>query len=78
MRTVASALFLFVINLIGMGFGSALIGGMSDALTPQFGQDALRYALLIVMVFNVWAAFHYWRAGRYMADGLKRATEASS
>ena len=29
-------------------------------------------------VFNLWAAFHFWRAGRYMADGLKRAMEASS
>jgi predicted MFS family arabinose efflux permease len=78
MRTVASALFLFIINLIGMGLGSVIIGGMSDALTPQFGQDALRYTLLIVMVFNVWSAFHYWRAGRYIEADLKRALDASA
>ncbi len=78
MRTVASALFLFIINLIGMGLGSVVIGGMSDALTPQYGQDALRYTLLIVMVFNVWAAYHYWRAGRYMEADLKRALDASA
>jgi len=78
MRTVASALFLFIINLIGMGLGSVVIGGMSDALTPQYGQDALRYTLLIVMVFNVWAAYHFWRAGRYMEADLKRALDASA
>jgi predicted MFS family arabinose efflux permease len=78
MRTVASALFLFIINLIGMGLGSVMIGGMSDALTPQYGQDALRYTLLIVMVFNVWAAYHFWRAGRYMEADLKRALDASA
>lgn len=78
MRTVASALFLFIINLIGMGLGSVIIGGLSDALTPRFGQDALRYTLLIVMVFNFWAAFHYWRAGRYMEADLKRALDASA
>lgn len=78
MRTVASAFFLFVINLIGMGAGSAMIGALSDNLTPAFGEHALRYTLLIMMAFNVWAAYHYWRAGAYVADGLKRAQEASS
>jgi MFS family permease len=78
MRTVASALFLFIINLIGMGLGSLMIGGLSDALTPVYGDDALRYSLLAMMVFNVWAVYHYWRAGTYMEDGLKRAAEASA
>ncbi len=76
MRTVASAIFLFIINLIGMGLGSLVIGGMSDALTPQYGQDALRYTLLVVMAFNLWAAYHYWQAGRFMETDLKRAAEA--
>ena len=78
MRTVASAFFLFVINLIGMGAGSAAIGALSDALAPAYGNDALRYTLLIVMVFNLWAVYHYWRAGSFVADGLKRAKEFSS
>ena len=73
MRTVASALLLFVINLIGMGLGSLMVGMLSDALEPQFGKDALRYALLVMMSFNLWAAFHYWRAGRFMANDLERA-----
>jgi hypothetical protein len=47
-------------------------------LTPAYGQDALRYTLLIVMVFNFWAAYHYWRAGRFMESDLKRAVEASA
>jgi predicted MFS family arabinose efflux permease len=78
MRTVASALFLFIINLIGMGLGSLLIGGLSDGLKPQYGDDALRYALLAVTVFNLWAVFHYWRAGRFIEADLKRAAEAST
>jgi predicted MFS family arabinose efflux permease len=76
MRTVGSALFLFVINLIGMGLGSVAVGMASDALRPTYGADSLRYALLIFVFFNIWAAYHYWRAGRFMADGLKRAAEA--
>ena len=78
MRTVASAILLFVINLIGMGLGSLLIGAMSDTLTPIYGQDALRYTLLGVMCFNLWAVYHYWRAGAFIKDDLKRAFEASA
>lgn len=77
MRTVASALLLFVINLVGMGLGSLMVGMLSDAFEPQFGKDALRYALLVMMSFNLWAAFHYWRAGRFMAGDLARATAES-
>ena len=67
-----------MINLIGMGAGSAMIGALSDELTPRFGADALRYTLLMVMAFNLWAAYHYWRAGSFIEKGLKRAAEASS
>jgi hypothetical protein len=45
-------------------------------LTPQYGQDALRYTLLIVMAFNLWAAYHYWHAGHYLEADLKRAATA--
>jgi MFS family permease len=78
MRTVASALLLFVINIIGMGLGSLLLGMLSDALRPSFGEDSLRYALLAFMAFNVWAAFHYWRAGRFIEADLKRAAAAKA
>jgi predicted MFS family arabinose efflux permease len=78
MRTVASALLLFVINIIGMGLGSLMVGALTQALEPALGLHALRYALLTFMAFNLWAAVHYWRAGAFMAGGLKRAMEASA
>jgi hypothetical protein len=78
MRTVASALFLFIVNIIGMGLGSIIVGAMSDALKPTFAADALRYTLLTFMVFNLWAAYHYWRAGAFVERDLKRAVDASS
>ncbi|MBP6014888.1 MAG: MFS transporter [Alphaproteobacteria bacterium] len=76
MRTVASALLLFVINLIGMGLGPLLAGLISDALTPTYGKSALAYALLSLSLLNVWAAAHYWLAGRYFEQDLKRVTKA--
>jgi hypothetical protein len=46
MRAVASAIFLFINNLIGLGLGTLIIGALSDALTARFGADSLRYAIL--------------------------------
>ena len=45
-RTTASALFLFINNLIGLGLGSLIIGMLSDALTARFAEDALRWSIL--------------------------------
>jgi hypothetical protein len=44
MRATAAACFLFINNLIGIGGGSWLLGGISDVMTPRFGVDALRYS----------------------------------
>jgi MFS family permease len=46
MRATASAVFLFVNNLIGIGLGNLVIGVVSDAMTSRFNDEALRYALL--------------------------------
>jgi MFS family permease len=46
MRALASALFLFIINLLGLGLGSLLLGFASDRLAAHFGSASLRYAIL--------------------------------
>lgn len=46
MRAIASAVFLFVNNLVGLGFGSLVIGALSDAFSSRFGAESLRYAIL--------------------------------
>lgn len=56
MRATASAIFLFVNNLVGIGVGNLVIGVLSDSLTAQFGDEALRYAILSGIVFYVLAA----------------------
>jgi MFS family permease len=47
MRATASASFLLINNLIGLGLGSTVIGLISDQLAPTYGVDALRYAIAI-------------------------------
>jgi MFS family permease len=77
MRATASAVLLFVINIIGLAVGPAVTGALSDALEPSFGEDSLRYALLGVSLMLVWSAFHFHRAGRSLVADLETARRAS-
>ena len=56
MRATASASFLLINNLIGLGVGPLLIGRLSDALKHSYGADALRYAAVACTAFYLLAA----------------------
>jgi MFS family permease len=75
MRSVAAAILLFVINIVGLALGPSVVGMISDLLAPQYGVDSLRWALLICSTANLWAAFHYWRAGVHFPGDLKRVED---
>jgi predicted MFS family arabinose efflux permease len=66
MRATASAVFLFIINLVGIGVGTWAIGALSDALTARFGDDALRYSILAGTSFYIMAAACFLLAARYL------------
>ena len=70
MRAVAAGILLFIINIIGLGMGPQMVGIMSDLLNSTYGDESLRYALLLCALVNLWAAFHYFIAGRHLADDL--------
>jgi hypothetical protein len=67
MRATASASVLLINNLIGVGFGSLFIGALSNRLTPSFGGEALRFAILISLGFYLLAALRMTLAGRHLA-----------
>jgi MFS family permease len=67
MRAVASALFLFIINLIGLGLGSWLIGRLSDHFTASYGTESLRYAILSGTGFYLISALLFVVAARHLA-----------
>ncbi|MDF1833265.1 MAG: MFS transporter [Alteraurantiacibacter sp. bin_em_oilr2.035] len=48
-RATASALFLLINNLIGLGGGIYALGALSTALTPVYGEEALRYSMLYAL-----------------------------
>jgi len=66
MRTVASASFLFINNLIGIGVGTWALGRLSDALSSQYGEESLRYSILYGTGFYVVAALLYLLASRFL------------
>jgi predicted MFS family arabinose efflux permease len=73
MRAVASALLLFILNIIGLGLGPQAAGILSDLQTPALDVEAMRYSLLIVgAVTAPWSALHFVLAARHIECDLAR------
>ena len=70
MRSVAAAVLLFILNMIGLGAGPQAVGILSDILQPSYGDESLRYALLILSTVQIWAAYHYYQAGKSLKEDL--------
>jgi len=71
MRALASAILLFVLNLIGLGLGPVVAGALSDVLKPEYGEMSIRYSLFtLAVVGNFWSAIHYYLASRTLRTDL--------
>jgi predicted MFS family arabinose efflux permease len=73
-RALASATYGLVINLVAMGVGPLLVGISSDHLLPRYGDESLRYSILIVVVVATsWAAIHFLLANKTLREDLASA-----
>ena len=73
MRVTAAAILFFVINIIGLMCGPATTGWLSDTLRPEYGEESMRYALLVVnMVFYAGASVLFWLSSRSMVEDFDR------
>ena len=63
-RAQASALLVVGVSMIGGSIGPFTAGVISDALEPQFGVHALRYALCLAALPTLWGAVHLFIASR--------------
>ena len=73
-RATASAVMLFVINLIGLGLGPLVVGLMSDGFAVGFNlgtAEGVRWALMISMGFNIIAAGCFWAARKTIAADME-------
>jgi len=79
MRSAASALWLFIVNMIGLGLGPQAVGVLSDIYDTQFGLgiESLRYSLLTLSFIGLWSALHLYLASRTLKADIARAAALS-
>ena len=77
MRAIAVAILMFSSSMIGVGLGPLFAGMLSDLLAPRFGDDSLRYSLIILSTLGVYPIVHLWLAVRALPrDAEMTAREA--
>ena len=76
MRALTSAILLFVLNMIGLGLGPFLTGLTSDLLAPRFGDQSLRYAMVLASMTGLVAILLFYLGARKLpADLAKRKSD---
>ena len=75
MRAMAVAISLLIANVLNLIVAPWIVGSLSDYFAGPAGADAasLRMAQLILAPSGFWAAWHYWRAEKYIVEDQKRA-----
>ncbi|WP_244982533.1 spinster family MFS transporter [Croceicoccus marinus] len=68
-RATASALFLLINNLIGLGGGIYALGQVSTLLAPIYGDEALRYSMLLGLSLYLLAGVLMLLAGPGLRKG---------
>lgn len=76
MRAMASAVMLWCLTLIGIGFGPVILGMISDFYHPTLGANSIRKALTIILGFNVLSIVFYVDAARHYRAGVAKALQA--
>jgi predicted MFS family arabinose efflux permease len=73
MRATASASFLFINNLIGIGFGIYFLGWLSDRMKAVHGEDSLQYSILYGLGFYILSSALYFLAARRLGRDWYRS-----
>ncbi len=73
MRATASAILLFILNLVGLGLGPLLVGFMNDLLADRFGAESIRYSLSAVAIIGGLAGVFFLEASRTLREDLRAA-----
>jgi len=78
MRSVAAAICLFLLNIIGMGLGPQGVGILSDVFSAEYGTESLRYSLMVFSLVNLWCAYHYFQAAKTLQQDTQRVADAQA
>lgn len=72
MRAQTMAVLLFTANIANLIIAPQLIGVISDWLAATYGDQSLRWALVLTAPTGFWAAYHYWVAERSLREDTVR------
>lgn len=64
MRAMAASIYLFILNIVGLGLGPLTVGIASDLLHPALGAASLRWSLCGVSVFEFAAVYFFMLAAK--------------
>jgi MFS family permease len=70
MRATAYAIIHLGVSGIAGGLAPQIVGILNDVLAPGLGNEAIRYSLFLIVVTNLWGAFHGFMAGRRLPADL--------
>jgi predicted MFS family arabinose efflux permease len=71
--TMVAILILFQQLFLGV-IGLQLTGILSDAFSNALGSQGLRWAMIALTPASLWAAVHFWLAGRFIRQDLSDAS----
>ena len=71
MRALAASLLVLSLSLLGQGAGPLVVGLLNDALAPRFGDEAVRYSLVIVLATSLLGAACLALAARHYQRDLE-------
>jgi len=72
MRSMASAVFLFIVTIIGLGAGPQVVGILNDWIGTR---DAIRYSLLsVAIIMNILAAWFFWLTAKTLEQDMQAKT----
>jgi len=74
-RALATAVVLLGASLIGDAVGPTMVGLINDLLAPRFGDEAIRYSMLMVALTPVLAALCFLRAAMLYEAAVDQATK---
>lgn len=77
MRSLASAILLFINNIIGLGLGPLMIGVLSDYFSTDYGARALPYAMVTSALLALWASVHLWLAASTLRADIENTGQTA-
>ena len=78
MRAVSISLAILFSGLFAQGIGPLLIGYLNDQLLARFGDAAIRYSMLNIVVCALVAGFAFLMAGRHVEADMRRANSTAA